>query len=51
MTVVCCRSTVDSFVVSRMFGVYMSESSYDCHVLLSREWIPCGFSNVWCGYE
>ena len=33
-------------MVSRMFGADMSKSSYDCHVLLSREWIPCGFSNV-----
>ena len=51
MTVMCCYLESGFLVVSRMFGVDMSESSYDWRVLLSREWIPCGFSNVWCGYE
>ena len=51
MTVMCCYLESGFHVVSRMFSVDMSESSSDCHVLLSREWIPCGFSYVLCGYE
>ena len=46
MTVMCCYLESGFLVVSRMFGVDMSESSYDCHVLLSREWICCSFSRM-----
>ena len=36
MTVMCCYLESGFLVVSRMFGVYMSESSYDWRVLRSR---------------
>ena len=36
MTVMCCYLESGFLVVSRMFGVDMSESSYDCRVSRSR---------------